>query len=153
MKLLRLLFIILIPLVIFSCKNDDPDPENTKIFIGSYDNQLYAFNSNGTGAWNFNLGTPTSSAPAVVGDLVVTGDHTGMVWVVNTNDGTEFWRYNTGMTVYSSPVIQNNTVYVANQMNKVFALDMAWGDRVWDYTAPGVFSSSPTVVNAVLYVG
>ena len=132
-------------------------PDGT-IYIGAWDNNLYAVNSNGTLKWTFPTGSYISSSPAIDSDgTIYVGSWDHNVYAVNPN-GTLKWVYPTNDLVTSSPAIgPDGTVYIGSWDYSIYAL-MAPVSGVtatlkWKYTTGNYVTASPAVSGTTVYAG
>jgi outer membrane protein assembly factor BamB len=128
------------------------------IYIGSWDNNLYAVNPNGTLKWTFPTGSYISSSPAIDSNgIIYIGSWDHNVYAVNPN-GTLKWIYPTNEIVTSSPAIgSDGIVYIGSWDHSVYAL-MAPVSGVtatlrWQYATGNYVTSSPAVSGTTVYVG
>jgi len=147
------------------------------VYIGSYDNNVYALNAaTGTKLWNYTTGGGFSS-PAVANGVVYVGG--SKVYALNAATGTKLWNYTTAIPyrISSSPAVANGVVYVGaggwglfgsgvgsgvrsgakssvgfGDYN-VYALNATTGAKLWNYGTGNGLISSPAVANGVVYVG
>jgi outer membrane protein assembly factor BamB len=111
-----------------------PAVVNGVLYVGSYDNKLYAFDANGKANCS---GTPKTCAP--------------------------LWTAPTGGLVYSSPAVANGVVYVGSSDNNLYAFDANGKVHcagtpktcapLWTAPTGGAVTSSPAVADGVIYVG
>lgn len=116
-----------------------------RIYVGSYDKKLYAFDPNGTVAWAFTTGDIIFSSPAVSpgGDVYV-GSDDHYLYAINS-DGTLDWKFQTGAAIDSSPAIgDDGTIYVGSYDHKLYAINPD-GTVKCSFTAGAVIVSSPAV--------
>lgn len=108
---------------------------NGVVYVGSGDNNLYAFDAAGT--------TNCSGTPEVC---------------------TPLWSATTGNEiVLSSPAVANGVVYIGSEDAKVYAFDAAgtinWSGTpkvctpLWSATTGNQILSSPAVANGTVYIG
>ncbi|MDG2213001.1 MAG: PQQ-binding-like beta-propeller repeat protein, partial [Verrucomicrobiota bacterium] len=124
------------------------------IYVGSYDNKLYALNSDGTKKWEFETSGPSESAPAIGADgTVYVGSQDDKLYALNS-DGTKKWEFATGGNIHSSPAIgANGVIYFGSEDNKVYALNSD-GTKKWEFPALGRVQSSPSIgPDGVVYIG
>ncbi len=94
------------------------------IYVGSYDNYLYALNPDGTLKWKFNTGGMVRSSPAIdsEGNIYV-GSKNNNFYAI-TPDGSEKWLLETGDDIESSPSIaEDGTIYVGSDDGYFYAID------------------------------
>ncbi|PVX23514.1 MAG: hypothetical protein CW691_10420, partial [Candidatus Bathyarchaeum sp.] len=124
------------------------------VYIGSWDNNIYAINANdGTKIWNYTTENNVFSSPTVVDGVVYVGSWDANVYALNATTGTKIWNYTTGNGVTSSPAVANGVVYIGSKDDKVYALNATTGTSIWNYTTGNDVTSSPAVANNIVYVG
>ncbi len=86
------------------------------IYVGSYDDYLYAINPDGTLKWRYGTGGLVFSSPAISSDgTIYVGSQDDYLYAINP-DGTLKWKYGTGGYIKSSPAINSNgTIYVGSE--------------------------------------
>jgi outer membrane protein assembly factor BamB len=124
------------------------------IYIGSYDNKLYAINPDGSQKWSFTTGYPIDSSPAIGADgTIYVGSRDNRLYAINP-DGTQKWSFTTGYWVDSSPAIgADGTIYVGSCDNKLYAINPD-GTQKWSFTTGDIITSSPAIgADGTIYVG
>jgi outer membrane protein assembly factor BamB len=118
-----------------------------KVYFGSFDNNLYCLNPNGTLCWSFSTGNPVHSSPALDVDGKVyfgsgeidTGRNInyGNLYCLNS-DGTLHWRFEPGGAIkYSSPVLDaGGNVYIGSYDNRLYCVQSN-GSLAWSYIVIG----------------
>ena len=124
------------------------------IYVGSYDNKLYAINPDGTEKWHFIIGSWIGTSPAIASDgTIYVGSHDNKLYAINP-DGTEKWHFTTGHRVESSPAIgSDGTIYVGSCDNKLYAINPD-GTEKWHFITGDHIWSSPAIgSDGTIYVG
>jgi len=124
------------------------------IYVGSYDNYLYAINPDGTLKWRFKTGWAVHSSPAIGSDgTIYVGSYDNYLYAINP-DGTIKWRFKTGLYVISSPAIgSDGTIYVGSYDDYLYALNPD-GTIKWRFQTRRDVSSSPAIgSDGTIYVG
>jgi len=129
-----------------------------KVFIGSYDNKVYALNaSTGAYIWSYTTGNLVHrSSPAVADGKVYIGSCDGKVYALNASTGALIWNYTTGSELeHSSPAVADGKVYIGSGEydGKVYALNASTGALIWNYTTEGAVYSSPAIADGKVYIG
>jgi len=100
-----------------------PAVTNGIVYVGSYDNNLYALNATtGTTLWNYTTGDQVGSSPAIANGIVYVGSSDNNLYALNATTGTKLWNYTTGDAVQSSPAVSNGIVYVGSSDNNLYAI-------------------------------
>ncbi|MEM2175649.1 MAG: PQQ-binding-like beta-propeller repeat protein, partial [Candidatus Micrarchaeia archaeon] len=93
------------------------------IYVGSWDNYLYAINPDGSLKWKFKTGDNVRSSPAIGKDgTIYVGSYDNYLYAINP-DGSLKWKFKTGSSVYSSPAIgKDGTIYVGSWDTYLYAI-------------------------------
>jgi len=124
------------------------------IYVGSFDNKLYAINPDGSQRWSFATGASVYSSPAIGADgTIYVGSLDKKLYAINP-DGSQRWSFTTGGSIYSSPAIRaDGTIYVGSFDNKLYAINPD-GSQKWSFTIGKMVFSSPAIAaTGNIYVG
>jgi len=124
------------------------------IYVGSWDDKLYALNPDGTLKWSYITGGYVNSSPAIGLDgTIYVGSNDDKLYALNP-DGTLKWSYETGDSIISSPAIGfDGTIYVGSRDYKLYALNPD-GTLKWSYETGRSIISSPAIgFDGTIYVG
>ena len=146
--------------------HSSPAVANGKVFVGSYDGNLYALDaSTGTKIWNTTVGDYVPSSPAVadgkvfIAGLYFTDGFPWMIYNISALDeltGTIIWT-NITMRAYSTGVNVDSTVadgkVFVGAGNGVYALNETTGAMIWSYPTAGQCRSSPAFADGKVFVG
>ncbi|NPA92802.1 MAG: sortase, partial [Chloroflexi bacterium] len=135
-------------------------PDEQTLYIGSYDNNIYAINTNdGTEIWSYTTGDYVRSSPAVAtdGSVIYVGSEDGYLYALNA-DGTLKWRFQANNEVRSSPAISadGSTIYVGeyDPPYNLYAIDANTGLEIWHYAMTNHVVASPVIdPNGNLFLG
>ncbi len=83
------------------------------IYVGSYDNYLYAINPDGSLKWRYKTDDRISSSPAIGSDgTIYVGSYDNYLYVINPDVSLK-WKYETDFIIDSSPAIgSDGTIYI-----------------------------------------
>ena len=86
------------------------------LYVGSTDNRLRAFDSDGKLKWSYETDAPVRSTPAIGSDgIIYVGSDDFYLYAIKPDDGKLKWKYETGAPVRSSPAIgSDGTIYVGS---------------------------------------
>ncbi len=107
------------------------------VYVGSWDNNLYAINTeNGSIFWTFETGSLISASPSVADDgAIYFGGADGFLYGLNS-DGTLKWEVFVGGELDSSVAIGiSGELYVASSEGIVYSFD-ASGQEIWSFDLP-----------------
>ena len=113
------------------------------VYVGSNDNKLHAFNSDGSTKWTFTTGNWVDSTPSIGSDGTVhVGSWDNKLYALNPTDGSKQWDFNTSSSIIASPAIgSNGNLYFGSKDYFFYALDSS-GNKLWEYFAGQPVSSS-----------
>jgi polyvinyl alcohol dehydrogenase (cytochrome) len=106
--------------------------------------------------WRFN-GPSTTSAPAVLDDVVYLPGWDGNVYALAVDDGSKIWTAQLPHLIDSSPTVTDTQVFVSDDHGAVHALDRSngnvqWSTQVDDHEETHLWSSPIYVPSAGLIV-
>ncbi|NDC41238.1 MAG: hypothetical protein EBZ77_06780 [Chitinophagia bacterium] len=85
-------------------------PDNSLVYIGSNDNNLYALNiNNGTVKWQYNTVGFISSSPLYYNGRVYVGSASKYFWAFDAQTGTVVWQKNVNSQMQCSPTVDDFT--------------------------------------------
>ena len=124
------------------------------IYVGSGDDNLYAFYPDGGVKWTYQAGEWVDSTPAIADDgTVYVGSWDNKVHAINP-DGTGKWTFSTDSLVLAGPAIgPDGTIYFGSRDNFFYALESN-GSMKWEYFAEQPISSSAALgQDGTIYFG
>jgi len=131
------------------------------IYSTTGDDNLYAFNPDGTLKWTFTAAWPLYPSPAIGADGTIyapsTGDaRDGYLYAVNP-DGTLRWTFHTGFELETSPAIASDgTIYVYCDDGNLYAIN-ADGTAKWvlpeGFNGTNEMSSPAIGADGTIYFG
>jgi outer membrane protein assembly factor BamB/tRNA A-37 threonylcarbamoyl transferase component Bud32 len=136
------------PIWTFKCEDDirsRPFVENGMVFIGAYDNNLYALDTNGEFLWKYPTTDGIGSSPCVYKDQVFIGSSDGHMYALELKNGRLNWRFKTEGPIYSSPSVELDHIFFGSDDGYLYALNIAKGRQVWKANAYSPVRSSPYV--------
>jgi len=134
--------------------HSSPAVANGRVYIGSGDHKLYAFNaSTGQTLWTASTGNGIGSSPAVANGVVYVGSDDHKLYAFDAANGHTLWTAATANRVGSPPAVANGVVYAGSWDQKLYAFNAATGQTLWTASTGAVIFSSPAVANGRVYVG
>ena len=124
------------------------------IFVGSYDNNLYAINPDGSKKWSFNTRGWVRASPSVGSDgTIYVGSMDKYLYAINS-DGSGKWSFGTGNDVFSSSAIgSDGTIFVGSQDSNLYAINPD-GSKKWAFETGDSVNSSPAIgSDGTIFVG
>jgi outer membrane protein assembly factor BamB len=130
------------------------------IYVGSWDNKLYAVDASGSSKWSVTVGGGSTgtwfmSSPAIGPDgTIYVGSNDRSVYAIHPN-GTVRWSFQTGSWIAASPAIaRDGTVYVGSGDGTLYAFKREGGPPEWTFSTGGVIGSSPAIdADGTIYFG
>ena len=123
------------------------------IYVGSWDQNLYAINPNGSKKWAFKTGDGMERAAIGSDGTIYVGSWDKNLYAINP-DGSKKWAFKTGNWVSSPPAIgSDGTIYVGSKDKNLYAISPD-GLKKWAFKTGDRVVSSPAIGNdGTIYVG
>ena len=126
------------------------------VFIGSYDHNLWALNSEtGELRWKFAAEAGISTTPDVFEEnqtvLIGSDDHN--LYCIDIRSGRINWKLATQGPVRSSPMVIHGHVFFGSDDGHLYAARMGTGRIAWKWDAGTPVRSRPTVTEDLIIVG
>jgi len=141
----------------FACEDEirgTPMYYNGAIFVGSYDNNLYALNAaNGSFVWKYPTDGGIVSTPVVFDNNIYFGSEDQRLHVVTARSGQIYWTYYTKGPVRSSPHIAEGHVFIGSDDAQLHAVNTYTGRSAWQLDAGAPVRSTPIVFQDNVYFG
>lgn len=145
------------PLWTFKCEDEirgTPSLFQGNLYIGSYDNNLYALNAaDGKFQWKYPTDGGVVSRPVIVDGNVVFGSEDKRLHVVSSRSGKVVWTYYTNGPIRSSPRIAEGHIFIGSDDAYLHAVNINSGRMVWRFEAGDAIRSTPFVMNNIVYAG
>jgi outer membrane protein assembly factor BamB/tRNA A-37 threonylcarbamoyl transferase component Bud32 len=145
------------PLWSFKCEDEirgTPALHQGTIFIGCYDNNLYALNAaDGQFQWKYAAEGGIVSRPVVYDNNVFFGSEDKRLHMVNSRTGKLVWTYYTDGKIYSSPRIADGHLFLGSDDQDLHAVNVTSGRAIWKFATDGPIHSTPLVANEMVYFG
>jgi len=145
------------PLWTFKCEDEiraSPILYQGKVFIGSYDYNLYALDAiNGSFVWKYPTEGGVVTRPAVYENEIFFGSEDGNLYVLNVRTGRLLWTYSTNGPVRSSPRIAEELVVFGSDDHRLYVLSIPHSRALWTFSAADAIRSTPLIAQERIYVG
>lgn len=141
----------------FECEDDirgTPLAHEDTVYIGSYDNNLYALNANdGEFIWKYPSEGGIVSKPVFWDGNLIFGSEDCLLHVISSRSGRMLWTYQTQAPIRSSPTIAEGHIFVGSDDGNLHAVNLLHGRRAWKHEAGAPVRSTPLVFNDLIYYG
>lgn len=127
-----------------------------RIVFGSYDNNLYCLNKDGTEAWKFATQGYVHCAPAIVDGVTFIAGCDEHLRTIDVKTGEERAQLKLETYLIASPAVVGDILYVGTYASEVVAVDWKKQSIVWRYesgTGSFPFHSSAAVTDKFVVVG
>lgn len=145
------------PLWTFKCEDEirgTPALHQGSLFIGCYDNNLYALNAaDGQFQWKYPADGGIVSRPTIVDGTVYFGSEDRYLHAVTTRTGKVVWTYPTEGRIYSSPRIADGHIFFGSEDGYLHAVNVSSGRSIWKFSTESPIYSTPLVANELIYFG
>ncbi len=128
------------------------------IYVGSFDNNLYAIDNDGSEKWKFGTRYTPPGTPTIDNDgTIYSGGPWTDIYAINP-DGTQKWRCSrdyAGGGGYNLTIGTNENIYsfTGDGNYPLIALYSNDGTEKWSYDPNSSFNSSPAINGELLFVG
>jgi outer membrane protein assembly factor BamB/tRNA A-37 threonylcarbamoyl transferase component Bud32 len=145
------------PLWSFKCEDEirsTPVLHQGSIYIGCYDNNLYALNAaDGKFQWKYPTDGGIVSRPVVYDNNIFFCSGDQRLHVVSARTGKVVWTYYTEGKIYSSPKISDGHVFVGSEDQDLHAINVQSGRAVWKFSTDAPIHSTPLIHDELIYFG
>jgi eukaryotic-like serine/threonine-protein kinase len=145
------------PLWSFKCEDEirsTPAISQGTIYVGSYDNNLYALNAaDGKFEWKYPTEGAIASRPSIVDGNVFFGSEDKRLHVISARSGKVVWTYSAKGPIHSSPRIAEGHIFFGSDDRHLHAVNLNTGRMVWQFETPDAVRSTPFVLNDRVFVG
>jgi eukaryotic-like serine/threonine-protein kinase len=145
------------PVWAFQCEDEirgTPLFFNGSIYVGCYDNNLYALNAtNGEFQWKYATDGGIVVKPAVFEGNIYFGSEDHRLHVVSARSGKVLWTYYADDRIRSSARIAENHAFFGSDDKFLHAVNLGTGRLSWRFAAAAEIRSSPFVAEELVYVG
>jgi serine/threonine protein kinase len=145
------------PSWIFECEDEirgSPTYHDEVIYIGSYDNNLYALkSSNGEFIWKYPTDGGIVSKPVVYEKSIYFGSEDNRLHVISTHSGRVVWTYYADGPIRSSPRISDRHVFFGSDDSNLHIVNAMTGRRALRMDLGAPIRSTPLVYGEYVYVG
>lgn len=121
-----------------------------RIYVESYDWNLYSLDMDGNLVWKFNAGDKIASASCVHKGNIYFGCKDGNLYALDRK-GKLLWKFHTNGPIGSPVAIYKDKIYFGSFDYNMYCLDMD-GNLMWKFAA-GNQVGGPCVYNDVIYFG
>jgi outer membrane protein assembly factor BamB len=125
-------------------------------FLAGCDGKLHIVDlDKGVAAATVDIGDPTLSTPAALGDLVYFGTQGGRFLAVDWRQAKVAWTYDPQrkQPLLSSAAVSAELAVFGGKDRAVHALKLDGGDEAWSFRTHSPIDSSPVVVGSRVFVG
>ncbi|MGE5519170.1 MAG: PQQ-binding-like beta-propeller repeat protein [Candidatus Dadabacteria bacterium] len=122
---------------------------------GNYPRPDFSMNkqySNVKAKWTYSSSANVISTPAVMNNLVVFGNQTGLIEAVKIDNGKRVWKFQADGPIFSSPAVAANKVVVASADGYIYALNNK-GKEQWKFKCEKSVLGSPLIDKGLVYIG
>lgn len=145
------------PLWSFKCEDEvrgTPFLHQDNLFIGCYDNNLYALNAvDGQFQWKYPTEGGIVSRPLVYDNNVFFCSEDQRLHVISARSGNVVWTYFTEGKIYSSPRFADGHIFFGSDDQYLHAVNVNSSRAVWKFSTDAPIHSTPLVANEMVYFG
>lgn len=146
----------ILPIWKFKCEDEvrgSPTADTENIYIGVYDNNIYALNlKNGEFQWKYPTEGGIAARPCLYKGLLIFGSEDRVVYAVTTS-GRLAWTCPTEGRIRSSATVEFDHAFFGSDDHRLYAVNAQTGRVIWRFEALGPIRSSPTLGDELVYFG
>jgi serine/threonine protein kinase len=141
----------------FECEDEirgTPVSHNGKLFVGCYDNNLYALDSKtGEFLWKFATEGGIPTTPLVYDDTLYVASEDHRLYALSPDTGQVLWTYASEGPVRGSPAASQGHVFFGSDDRYLHVVTSTTGRRAWRVEAAAAVRSKPLVHEERIYFG
>lgn len=141
----------------FECEDEirgTPVNHNGKLFVGCYDNNLYALDSkSGEFLWKFATEGGIPTTPLIYDDVLYVASEDHRLYALSPDTGQVMWTYASEGPVRGSPAASQGHVFFGSDDRYLHVVSSATGRRAWRVEAAAAIRSKPLVHEERIYFG
>jgi outer membrane protein assembly factor BamB/tRNA A-37 threonylcarbamoyl transferase component Bud32 len=141
----------------FACEDEvrsSPRVQNNVLYVGAYDNNLYAINvEGGEFVWKYPTDGGIASSPYLHEEHVMIGSNDNILHCVNARSGRLEWTCHTKGSIYSSPREVLGRIFFGSDDCHIYAVSADTGRVVWKVDMGVPIRSSAAIGEGLLYFG
>jgi serine/threonine protein kinase len=145
------------PLWWFECEDEirgTPTVDNGLLYVGSYDNNLYALDATkGQFLWKFATKGGIVAKPLVAENSVFFGSADNKLYVVQARTGKFLWEFLTNGAIHCSPKIAEGHIFIGSDDGNLYAVNISTFQKSWEIHTGGPVRSSPFLTKDMIYFG
>ncbi len=145
------------PIWTFACEDEirgAPAIFQGVIFIGSYDNNLYALKAaDGSLIWKYPTDGGVVTRPAIYEGTVYIGSEDRRFHAVSARSGKVIWTYYTDGPIRSSPRLAEGHAFFGSDDHYLYAVNLTTGRHAWRVETSGAIRSTPFIAHEMVYIG
>lgn len=145
------------PLWTFACEDEirsTPLYYQNTVFIGCYDNNLYAINAgDGKFLWKYPTDGGIVSKPVAFEDTLYFGSEDQRLHAVGVRSGKVVWTYYAQGPIRSSPRLAEGHLFFGSDDQYLHAVNVNNGRAAWKFETSEAIRSTPFIANEMVYVG
>lgn len=128
---------------------------NQTVYAGDDTGVLHAVDAmTGEQRWTAQLASDIVGAAGVVGDRVICGCSSGLLYGFSVADGSELWKFETQGPVNGSQAFDGDYTFVTGCDQPILrVVDINTGEQAQEVTLEGLLIASPALHNGILYYG
>lgn len=145
------------PIWVFTCEDEirgSPTFDNGVIYVGAYDNNLYAINAlNGEFLWKFPTTGGIAGSPLVQDGIVYVGSEDQSLYALLCRTGKISWSYITNGPIRSSPKYLEGHIFFGSDDGYFHAVNVHNSRALWKFDSGAPIRSTPAIAHDLIYYG
>jgi serine/threonine protein kinase len=141
----------------FTCEDEvrsSPRIADGVLYIGSYDNNLYALNAqSGAFLWKFPSEGGFAAIPCLFEDIVLIGSEDMKFYAISRRIERAAWSCETQGRIRSSARVEYGHVFFGSDDGCLYVVNAQSGRVVWKFQSAGPIRSTPLIVEEMVFFG
>ncbi|MBC34511.1 MAG: hypothetical protein CL663_00495 [Bacteroidetes bacterium] len=136
-----------------------PVVADNKVFIGSNDGSVYAFDLGGELLWTYNTEVSVEAPPLYLDGVIYVGNLEGIIFAINADDGSLKWKFTTdgqisgGSSWVWSPDKKSKWIITGSYDYFLYCVDAETGELIWKFEADNYINSAPGTDGEICMIG
>ncbi len=139
----------ILPNWVFDCEDEirgQPLVTSKYVFIGVYDNNVYALNrADGSFVWKFAAQGGFAASPIAEGPNIYIGSEDGKFYALQAETGRQLWSYEADAPIRCTARLSQGHIFVGADDSHLHAINAQSGRRAWAFETIAPVRSRPAI--------
>jgi len=145
------------PVWAFKCEDEirgSASIDGDLIFIGAYDNNLYALDTpKGQFQWKYATEGAIVAKPLVLNNMLYFGSDDGDLYAIHARTGKKAWNFHTEAPIRGSARYAEGHLFFGSDDGNLYAVDLSTARKSWSLHSEGAIRSTPFISGDSIFFG